>query len=144
MNDEGNPITRWAETVKQATDAASNFASDLRSQLDAIRVAGEKELDEFGAHNKLVCDDNDDLRDQIKSQAADISKLKDELAEARLLTADFRNECIDKAAEIERLRAALSKIMVVRKHPGKCKRLINGEILSEIELIAAQALKGGA
>ena len=49
-----------------------------------------------------------------------------------------------KDAEIERLRMALSKIMLVRKQPGKCKRMIKGDILSEIELIASQALKGGA
>ncbi|WP_417790684.1 hypothetical protein [Terasakiella pusilla] len=81
MTDEGNPITRWEETVKRATDAASSFANDLHSQLDAIRVAGEKELDEFGAHNKLVCDENDNLRNQIETQAAEIERLRKSLTE---------------------------------------------------------------
>lgn len=75
-DDAVNPITKWDETVKRVVDKADVFAVDIRKELDAIRVAGEQELDDLYSHNKMVAEENEKLRDQVKAQAAEIERLR--------------------------------------------------------------------
>jgi len=80
-DDAVNPITKWDETVKRVVDKADVFAVDIRKELDAIRVAGEQELDDLYSHNKMVAEENEKLRDQVKAQAAEIERLRKSLTE---------------------------------------------------------------